>query len=153
MTVVLEDELKLLRDTIRKFVTRELQPIERLVDERDEIPPEDYSRLRAKAAEMGLLGLAYPAEYGGSGLGVLAQCVAQAALRDVTVMTPRTRQAHAAVSVCLGEIEPAKASMKIYLEQRPGQTLEVERDNYLELWTAPGQLDRWLEAMRIAGMP
>ena len=78
---------------------------------------------------------------------------AQEALRDVTIMTPRTRQAHAAVSVCLGEVEAAKASMKIYLEQRPGQTIAVERDNYLGLWTAPGQLDRWLEAMRAAGMP
>ncbi|MDP6618336.1 MAG: acyl-CoA dehydrogenase family protein [Nitrospinota bacterium] len=75
MTAVLADELKLLRDTVRTFVTRELQPIERVVDERDEIPPEDYARLRKKAAEMGLLGLAYPVAYGGSGLGVLAQCV------------------------------------------------------------------------------
>ncbi len=75
MAAVLEDTLKLLRDTVRTFVTRELQPIERIVDDRDEIPPEDYKRLREKAVEMGLLGLAYPVEVGGSGLGVLAQCV------------------------------------------------------------------------------
>ena len=75
MAAVLEDALKLLRDTVRTFVTRELQPIERVVDERDEIPPADYKRLREKAVEMGLLGLAYPVDYGGSGLGVLAQCV------------------------------------------------------------------------------
>ena len=70
-----EQELKLLRDTIRSFVTRELQPIERLVDEQDAIPPAHYERLRARAVELGLLGLAYPVEYGGSGLGAVAQCV------------------------------------------------------------------------------
>ncbi|MFQ5913003.1 MAG: acyl-CoA dehydrogenase family protein [Nitrospinota bacterium] len=76
MTVVeLEEELKLLRESVRAFVARELQPIEQMVDERDEISPETYERLRAKAAAMGLLGLAYPSEYGGSALGVLAQCV------------------------------------------------------------------------------
>ena len=42
MAAVLEDALKLLRDTVRTFVTRELQPIERVVDERDEISPADY---------------------------------------------------------------------------------------------------------------
>lgn len=71
----LEQELKLLRDTVRTFVTRELQPIEQLVDEEDKIPAELYEKLRLQTVELGLLGLAYPTEYGGSGLGVLAQCV------------------------------------------------------------------------------
>jgi acyl-CoA dehydrogenase len=75
ITFELEDELRLLRDTVRTFVSRELQPIEQMVDELDEIPPDHYNRLRKKAVEMGLLGLAYPSEYGGSALGVLAQCV------------------------------------------------------------------------------
>ncbi|HEX7523477.1 MAG TPA: acyl-CoA dehydrogenase family protein [Candidatus Deferrimicrobium sp.] len=60
------------RDTLRKFVDKELEPISEKVEEEDRIPDETV----AKMAELGLFGLAIPADYGGFGMSVLGQCVA-----------------------------------------------------------------------------
>jgi acyl-CoA dehydrogenase len=49
------------RDTVRRFVARELVPHVARWDEAGEFPRELY----AKAADAGLLGLGFPAEYGG----------------------------------------------------------------------------------------
>ncbi|MCE3285939.1 MAG: hypothetical protein K0R70_2195, partial [Steroidobacteraceae bacterium] len=50
------------RDTVRRFVARELAPHVARWDEAGEFPRELY----AKAADAGLLGLGFPAEYGGT---------------------------------------------------------------------------------------
>ena len=71
MDFTLPEEVLALRDTIRTFVERELDPISELVEEEDRIP----DGVVAKMAEMGLFGLAIPEEYGGQGLPVVAQCV------------------------------------------------------------------------------
>jgi acyl-CoA dehydrogenase len=68
----LPDELVLLRDTLRRFVERELDPISEQVEDEDRIPDE----VVAKMAELGLFGLGIPEEYGGQGLSVLGQCIA-----------------------------------------------------------------------------
>jgi acyl-CoA dehydrogenase len=68
----LPDDVQLLRDTLRKFVTRVLEPISERVEEEDRIPDE----VVAQMADLGLFGLAIPEEYGGQGLSVLAQCIA-----------------------------------------------------------------------------
>jgi acyl-CoA dehydrogenase len=68
----LPEDVVMLRDMLRKFVDRELEPISEKVEEEDEIP----EGVIAKMAELGLFGLAIPEEYGGQGLSVVAQCVA-----------------------------------------------------------------------------
>jgi acyl-CoA dehydrogenase len=68
----LPDEVVMLRDTLHRFVTQELDPISERVEETDKIPDE----VVAKMADLGLFGLAIPQEYGGQGLSVLGQCVA-----------------------------------------------------------------------------
>jgi acyl-CoA dehydrogenase len=68
----LPDEVLMLRDTLRRFVQRELDPISEQVEEEDHIPDE----VVAKMAELGLFGLAIPEAYGGQEQSVLAQCVA-----------------------------------------------------------------------------
>ena len=68
----LPDEVAMLRDTIRKFVDRVLEPISEQVEEQDRIP----DQVVAQMADLGLFGLAIPEEYGGQGLSVLAQCIA-----------------------------------------------------------------------------
>ena len=50
------------RDTVRRFVARELEPHAGRWDEAGEFPRELY----AKAAEAGLLALGFPEEYGGT---------------------------------------------------------------------------------------
>jgi acyl-CoA dehydrogenase len=66
------EELVMLRDTIRRFVDRELEPLSERVEEEDRIPDSVVTRM----AELGLFGLGIPQEYGGQGLSVVGQCVA-----------------------------------------------------------------------------
>jgi len=68
----LPEELVMFRDTLRKFVEKELEPISEKVEEEDRIPDETVNKM----AELGLFGLAIPADYGGFGMSVLGQCVA-----------------------------------------------------------------------------
>lgn len=72
MDFTLPEELVMFRDTLRKFVDKELEPIAEKVEEEDRIPDETV----AKMAELGLFGLSIPADYGGFGMSVLGQCVA-----------------------------------------------------------------------------
>jgi acyl-CoA dehydrogenase len=68
----LPQELVIFRDTLRKFVEKELDPISEKVEDEDRIP----DKVVAKMADLGLFGLAIPSEYGGIGMTVLGQCVA-----------------------------------------------------------------------------
>lgn len=72
MDFTLPEELVMFRDTLRKFVEKELEPISEKVEEEDRIPDETVNKM----AELGLFGLAIPADYGGIGMSVLGQCVA-----------------------------------------------------------------------------
>ncbi len=72
MDFTLPEELVIFRDTLRKFVEKELDPIAEKVEEEDRIPDE----VVAKMADLGLFGLAIPSEHGGIGMSVLGQCVA-----------------------------------------------------------------------------
>lgn len=68
----LPEELLIFRDTLRKFVEKELEPISEQVEEEDHIP----DRIVEKMKDLGLFGLAIPSEHGGYGMSVLGQCVA-----------------------------------------------------------------------------
>ncbi len=78
--VALSPELDLLKDTIKQFTINELNPHERMVDDRDEVPPELFRRLRKQGAELGIAGTQFPEEYGGAGLGCLHWVVVREAL-------------------------------------------------------------------------
>src|SRR5215218_10786752 len=58
------DTLAQLLDTVERFVTERLRPLEERVAEEDRIPPEIVAEVRA----LGLFGLSIPEEYGGLGL-------------------------------------------------------------------------------------
>ena len=66
------DELALLARTVRDFVETRLQPIEKQVEDRDEIPDEIVREM----AGLGFFGLPFPEEYGGAGAGDLGYCLA-----------------------------------------------------------------------------
>ncbi|MBT7836692.1 MAG: acyl-CoA dehydrogenase family protein, partial [Rhodospirillaceae bacterium] len=55
------DEHEAFRATMRRFVEKEIEPNAAAWDEAEEFPRELYK----KAAEVGLLQLGYPEEYGG----------------------------------------------------------------------------------------
>ena len=58
-------------DTVRRFVTERLRPLEAQVSETDEMPDEVVAEMR----ELGLFGLSIPEEYGGLGLSMEEECL------------------------------------------------------------------------------
>jgi len=65
------ENLRLMRDTARRFVKNELEPISQQVEEEEKVPESVVQKMR----EMGFFGLSIPEEYGGMGLGTLGECV------------------------------------------------------------------------------
>ncbi|AKG05359.1 MULTISPECIES: acyl-CoA dehydrogenase family protein [Salimicrobium] len=74
MHLRLTEEQKMVQATIRRFVERELMPLENEVlrNERagkPSLPPEKMEELQAKAKEAGFWGINTPSEYGGADIG------------------------------------------------------------------------------------
>lgn len=61
-----------LRKRIREFAEAEIKPIAFMLDKNNEFPHDMIKRL----AEMGLMGIPYPVEYGGAGMDVLSYAIA-----------------------------------------------------------------------------
>jgi acyl-CoA dehydrogenase len=76
----LPEEIRMLKDTVRKFVDRELIPIERTCRDGHKLKREVHAHLRAKAKELGLEGYDVPVEYGGLGMGLVAKVTVWAEL-------------------------------------------------------------------------
>ncbi|GAB5468347.1 MAG: acyl-CoA dehydrogenase family protein [Rhodospirillales bacterium] len=72
----LPEELRLLRETVVRFMAEQVRPLdERQPHDAYKLPADDLSALQAKARALGLWCLASPAEFGGGGLGLLAQVI------------------------------------------------------------------------------
>lgn len=71
----LPDELKMLKEMLRRFVDQELIPIERETLNGAKLKPEYQTWLDTKARELGLWQFDVPEEFGGQGLGLLAKTV------------------------------------------------------------------------------
>ncbi len=72
----LPDELRILREQIRRFIREEIVPLEQRIDpDAPGIPDEDFERLSAKTKAAGLWALGAPEEYGGGGLDTFSMCV------------------------------------------------------------------------------
>src|SRR5256885_3834695 len=72
----LPDELRLLRDQVRRFIREEISPLEERLDpDAPGIPDEDFERLAAKTKAAGLWALGAPEEYGGGGLDTFSMSV------------------------------------------------------------------------------
>lgn len=75
MDFELPEELKLIKQQLRRLVDSEIIPIEREAYEGPDLKPDVRSRLEMKAKEMGFWQISTPEEYGGMGLGLLARAV------------------------------------------------------------------------------
>jgi acyl-CoA dehydrogenase len=89
MDFELPEELKLLQNTVRAFVDRELIPIEMSAMDGPSLRPEIRADLERKAKELGLWLIDVPAEYGGQGLGLLAMAVVWEELTRSVALPPR----------------------------------------------------------------
>lgn len=80
MDFTLSSEERMIQQTVREFVRRELIPLEGdvLRNEREGRPgldPEQSRELQAKAKRLGFWGINTPEEYGGANLGAVATCL------------------------------------------------------------------------------
>jgi len=72
----LPEELRMLQQTVRRFMANEVRPLEDTLEhDSPGVPAEALARLQARARELGLWSLQTPAEFGGAGLSVLGQVV------------------------------------------------------------------------------
>ena len=76
----------MLREMVRAFAREEVAPLAREIDREQRFPTESWKR----AAELGLLGMAAPEEYGGAGLGLTEMCIVAEELSAVCVSTSAT---------------------------------------------------------------
>lgn len=73
MRLLFKEEHEMLRKMVREFSDKEIRPIAREIDEKEKIP----SELIKKIADVGLLGTAFPENYGGGGFGETGYLIAQ----------------------------------------------------------------------------
>jgi acyl-CoA dehydrogenase len=69
------EELRMLRDSARRFVVQELLPLEPLYANEPDIPDEVRARLQTKARELGFWAFDLPVDVGGGGVGYLGMCL------------------------------------------------------------------------------
>ncbi len=71
MQFQLTDEQQLLRQTVREFAEGEIRPFVREWDEAQQFP----SALIAKLADLGLMGIQFPEQWGGAGMSAIDYCL------------------------------------------------------------------------------
>jgi alkylation response protein AidB-like acyl-CoA dehydrogenase len=90
MDFSLSDDHRLLRDTVREFAEREIAPVAEELDRTKSFPYEIVQRL----AELDLMGIPFPAEYGGAGGDTLAYAMVVEELARVDSSVAITLCAH-----------------------------------------------------------
>ena len=86
----LSDEQRLIRETVRDFAQSEVAPVAGELDRTKTFPYEIVGRM----AELGLMGIPYPEEYGGSGGDTLSYALAVEELARVDSSVAITLAAH-----------------------------------------------------------
>jgi len=112
----LTEEQQMLREMVRDFATNELKPIAKKIDEDEKIPPE----LIKKLGELGLLGTAFPLEYGGGGFGEVGYCIMQEEISRICLSTATFIGAHQSIgtnAIYLGGTEELKQKYVVPLAQ------------------------------------
>jgi len=120
MDFLFTEEQKLLKDTVRNFAQKEIQPLVRESDEKGEWP----EILTTKLAGMGLLGIIIPPEYGGTGYSNLDYVIILEELSKVDPSVGLVVAAHN--SLCSNHINVfgTEAQKKKYLTRlAAGKTL------------------------------
>jgi len=110
------DEQKMLRDMVRDFVNSEIRPISQKIDEEEKIPAD----LIQKMKDLGLLGAAFPIEYGGGGFGELGYCLMQEEIARGCMATATFIGAHQSIganAIYIGGSEELKRKYLVPLAE------------------------------------
>jgi isovaleryl-CoA dehydrogenase len=94
----INDELDMLRDSVRRFAEAEIAPLAEEIDRNNTFP----SALWARLGEMGLLGMTIDEEFGGTGLGFLAHLVAMEEISRASASVGLSYGAHS--NLCLSNL-------------------------------------------------
>ena len=98
MDFSLTEEQELLKRTVREFAESEIVPHSREWDEKQEFPREVFTKL----GELGLMGVVWPEEYGGSGMSTMDYTVVMEELARADAGVALSVAAHN--SLCSGHI-------------------------------------------------
>src|SRR6195952_92210 len=90
MNFDLNDEQRLLRDTVRDFARQEIRPVAEELDRTKSFPYE----IVAKLGGLGLMGIPFPQEYGGGGADTLSYVLAVEELTRIDSSVAITVAAH-----------------------------------------------------------
>jgi alkylation response protein AidB-like acyl-CoA dehydrogenase len=82
MDFELNDAQRMLRDMVRGFAEKEIKPRAAEIDRTDEFPWDLWKRM----AELGILGMTLPPEYGGSGMDIVSWAIAQEEMARASVV-------------------------------------------------------------------
>ena len=83
MDFSLTEEQKMLKTMVQDFAVKELEPIAAQIDEESRFPAESVKKM----AELGLTGIGFPEEYGGSGGGATELCLVTEEISRVCAAT------------------------------------------------------------------
>ncbi|MGE5353729.1 MAG: acyl-CoA dehydrogenase family protein [Acidobacteriota bacterium] len=101
------EEQQMLREMVRDFTNNEIKPIASKIDAEEKIPRDLINKL----AEIGVLGVSMPEEYGGSGFGEVGYCIAQEEIARGCMSTATFIGAHQSIgtnAIYLGGSEELK---------------------------------------------
>lgn len=111
MSLEFSEEHQMLRSMVRDFTDAEIRPLAKFIDEKEEIP----SELIDKLAEVGLLGTAFPEEYGGGNFGEVGYCIAQEEVTKACGSTAALIGAHQSIGANAIYIGGSEELKKKYL--------------------------------------
>ena len=110
------EEQNMLREMVKDFTNNEIKPIAAKIDTDGKIPDD----LIKKMAELGLMGLSFPEEYGGGGFGEVGYCLMQEEIGRGCMSTATFMGAHQSIganTIYLGGSEEQKKKFLTPLAQ------------------------------------
>ena len=129
MDVRLTEDQALLRRSVREFAETEIKPNVREWDEAQHFPPD----LLPKMADLGLMGIQFPAEYGGAGMSAVDYCICLEEIARVDPSISLSLAAHNGLGAAHISMFGSEAQKKRFLEP-------LARGEKLAAWglTEPG---------------
>ena len=96
--IQVNEEIDLLRETVRQFAEKNIAPIADDIDRDNEFPKHLWTEL----GKLGLLGITVPEKYGGSGISYLANLIAMEEISRASASVGLSYGAHS--NLCVNQL-------------------------------------------------